>query len=314
MIFSRRSLTFSVSYIFICLLLIFPTAIALIDAGLARANPAVKSTSTEIAPKVIYGSDDRKDLYYIRDSNLLRLASASVALIYKEHIRNIDNTYSQLSSYTYRDAYKLCPTEPFLNQPTAAFCSGILVRPNVVLTAGHCVENLKTCNQTKFVFDYSIKSFDDQSEVIENSNIFSCKSILAHSNTLELDHALIELDRPVTNRHPVTWRKNGKLSLEDKLVMIGHPSGLPQKITSNGKIRSISENVFLTTLDAFYNNSGSPVFNLKTYELEGILVRGNSADYVTSPGMKCKVAKRCAEDACDGEEVEMISELLENYL
>ena len=70
------------------------------------------------------------------------------------------------------------------------------------------------------------------------------------------------------------------------LVMIGHPSGLPQKISDKAKVLAIRPNGFTTDLDAFQGNSGSAVFNASNGELLGILVNGNE-DYRHNSSLNC---------------------------
>jgi V8-like Glu-specific endopeptidase len=59
-------------------------------------------------------------------------------------------------------------------------------------------------------------------------------------------------------------------------------------------------------LDAFQGNSGSSVFNQKTRQIVGVLVRGEQ-DYERQNG--CYVAKVCGENDCRGEDVMRISEI-----
>ena len=79
--------------------------------------------------------------------------------------------------------------------------------------------------------------------------------------------------------------------------MLGHPSGLPMKYTGGAKAFEIEDNYFTTNLDSFGGNSGSPVFNAKTLEVEGILVRGD-VDYTPDEfeGESCRRVNTCDED------------------
>ena len=66
--------------------------------------------------------------------------------------------------------------------------------------------------------------------------------------------------------------------------MIGFPSGLPCKVAANAKVSQNTDTfVFTGNLDTYGGNSGSPVFNLTTHEVEGILVRGGEDfEFVTN--------------------------------
>ena len=82
---------------------------------------------------------------------------------------------------------------------------------------------------------------------------------------------------------------------------MGHPSGLPLKVTAGATVRSHKRDFYVANLDSFEGNSGSPVFN-ENYEVAGILVRGE-VDF--SHLGSCYVSHHCEENRCDGEDVTM---------
>ncbi len=82
--------------------------------------------------------------------------------------------------------------------------------------------------------------------------------------------------------------------------MIGHPVGLPTKFAGEAVVRSNQQSAFfVANLDTYGGNSGSPVFNSDTHEVEGILVRGET-DFVPQGG--CNVSLVCPTSGCRGED------------
>ena len=83
-------------------------------------------------------------------------------------------------------------------------------------------------------------------------------------------------------------------------MVIGHPTGLPTKISANGKVNLNTEVTrFSTSLDTFHGNSGSAVFDAVTGQVEGILIMGKN-DYrpsILSNPNSCQVANLCDESA-----------------
>ncbi|MDD5320391.1 MAG: hemopexin repeat-containing protein [Methylococcales bacterium] len=78
--------------------------------------------------------------------------------------------------------------------------------------------------------------------------------------------------------------------------MIVHPVGLPTKFGGGATVRDNSPSAFfLANLDTYGGNSGSPVFNSSTHEVEGILVRGET-DFVQQDG--CNVSLACPNTGC----------------
>jgi V8-like Glu-specific endopeptidase len=201
----------------------------------------------------------------------------------------------------------ICAKERFSKQIAAANCSGFLVAPNVLVTAGHCIKNEVDCASYKWVFDYKVDNADQGAIIVPTSSVYACKKIIARTldSITKDDYAVIQLDR-ATDRRPLTFRKSGKVATGDQLVVIGHPSGLPTKIADGAHVRSLSTKFFVANLDTYGGNSGSAVFNVQTSEVEGILVRGEN-DYVYDSADGCQVSNRCAANACRGEDVTYIT-------
>ncbi|MEQ1664263.1 MAG: proprotein convertase P-domain-containing protein [Bdellovibrionales bacterium] len=278
----------------------------------SKDTPA-QDPSNGFRAKVIYGSDDRKDLYQLKDSTLLALADSTVSLIATNDLKENGNV-TEITTTPYGTSYSLplCANEPFREQDTAAFCSGFLVAPNIIVTAGHCVRNEGTpssdCSTTKFVFGFDLKNANDRPQSVPNSEVYSCKHIIkSQLDNSGADFSVIELDRPVTNHRPLNLRRESAPTTSDTLIVIGHPSGLPTKVAGNGKIRNVFSSYIRASLDTYGGNSGSSVFNADTHEVEGVLVRGEE-DFVAQNG--CMLSKQCAQDGCRGEDVTRISEVL----
>lgn len=252
-----------------------------------------------IQRKVVYGDDDRQDVYQVTNEALLRMSQGTCALVSPFNIdRQADGRY-RLSGTALGAARDLCASEPFRDQPTAAFCSGFLVSQDVVATAGHCVP-ADGCDGTAFVFDYRMIDSTTAKMVIEQDNVYFCEEVVGHRLSGGVDYALVRLDRPVTGRQPVEIRRSGRVPDRTPLVMVGHPSGLPQKIAGGARVRDNSASShFVANTDSYGGNSGSPIFNELTNEVEGILVRG-VADYVSEGN--CYVSNHCSDAGCDGED------------
>ena len=124
------------------------------------------------------------------------------------------------------------------------------------------------------------------------------------------DFALIRLKRKVTDRRILDYRRNGQITRGTKLVVIGHPTGLPTKIADGASVRSLSRMHFTADLDTYGGNSGSAVFNAETGVVEGILVRG-ATDYVYNSSQGCSESNILGQNAGRGEDVTYITNIPE---
>ncbi|MFI5348359.1 MAG: trypsin-like serine peptidase [Elusimicrobiota bacterium] len=262
------------------------------------ASPAAAQFRT----KVIYGSDTRIDLYQATDSRLLSLADSTVALFKAENV----SSDGKLTTNSYANQYGLCKEEPFYEQETGAFCSGSLVAPDVIMTAGHCVPSAEECAGIKFVFGFAVKTKGVLPKSVPETEVYGCKELIGREQIgTGADWALVRLDRKVANHAPLKLNLSGTIANKAEVMVIGHPAGLPTKIAGGAHVRDNSKDgFFVANLDTYGGNSGSAVFNSETGLVEGILVRGET-DYVEKGD--CHVSNVCPADGCRGEDVTKIS-------
>lgn len=258
--------------------------------------------------RVIYGPDSRLDMYQIIDQRTRRQAQSVAALVLRKDLENFDVSSVELKSSPVGEAYGLCSTESFLDQKNPAFCTGFLVAPQILVTAGHCILNETECADTSFVFGFAIEDLNQPYWIRPKTDVYSCgRLIRTESGDSEMDFAIIELDRPVgPHRPPLPLRTRGKIEPLDMVSMLGHSLGLPLKQTT-GRVLETSKYHFSTSLDSFGGNSGAPVFNTFDGRVEGIF-RGGDQDFEEKEG--CFVSKKCSEKTCQGEVVTSISEVL----
>lgn len=263
-----------------------------------------------LTAKAVYGTDDRKDWFESNDKIKHQWARATTALIDSSKIQNLGNGVYRVESKTHGEKNNLCPEVPFRDQPSMALCSGFLAFYNdMVLTAGHCQRNTWDCKNTYFVFDFAKQREGQREYNIPASSIYRCKEIIIHEKEHEGDFTLVRLDRPVMDRNPLKFRRHGSVSVGEDLTLIGHPAGLPSKITE-GVVREVNPPYnFFASIDASRGSSGSPVINTRTGLVEGVLVSG-AKDY-KSQGT-CKVEYPCDpdNDQCTGELITPISRVL----
>lgn len=289
---------------------------------------------------VIYGEDDRKEIY--ESQEMWRTRAQGVAVLVSRSKLNTREEGIEIEQKTYRtwledilngekgseeknfsklrsdlaeeisdmgDLLSFCPEEKFTNQPVPGDCTGFLIAPDLLLTAGHCVEIEKFCDDHDWVFDFQLDDVSKKApQYLKAEQVYSCKRVVRHELNLSLglDYGIVELDRRVKGREVLTIEENPRFQSKTKLTVIGSPSGLPLKVAGNGRLRSTLHPFFVvSTLDTYKGNSGSPVFNSETGSVEGILVRGEE-DFSPDRERMCLKSKRCEGSECIGESVSKI--------
>lgn len=258
------------------------------------------------AQKVIYGTDDRLDLFQVTDTAHRAAADSVVMLVRPGSITTNTNGTSTIVTQDFGTAYNLCATERFRDQPLAGFCSGFLVDPSLVATAAHCIEEA-SLSDTRFVFGFQMSDATTATTTVPTSEIYRATRIIGRAiGTQGTDWAVVQLDRPVLNHRYVRLRRSGKIVDNAGVYVIGHPVGLPLKWAGGASVRSNTEaRYFVANLDTYGGNSGSPVFNASTHEAEGILVRGET-DFVMNGS--CRVSNIVPATGGRGEDCTRVSE------
>ncbi|MEK6774233.1 MAG: serine protease [Bdellovibrionota bacterium] len=283
------------------------TALIFVSTVLAEVTSV---NDKDQSSKSIYGQDNRQEPYEVKDEQIEALSRATAAIFPVYRLRPHKKGFTKASIQSVGQVRRLCIDEKFRDQPAGPYCSGVLVGKDVVLTSGHCVKlGALACWGINIIFDYRKDTPERNPWIIDNKNIYSCAKIISTSSKDGLDYALIRLDRPVQNRKPIEVEVSlPAVQSGDRLVMLGHPFGLPQKIVTEGTVRSIGTANFLTNLDALYNSSGSPVFSAQN-KLIGLLVTSKN-DLIYDEKKLCNNIKRCEDNNCEGEVVQSIEPLV----
>jgi V8-like Glu-specific endopeptidase len=268
-----------------------------------------------LAGAVIFGNDDRHVITSRSPIETLAQATAIAVLNTNYSVHSSGLFDLQVGSLDV-----LCKDEPLAHEPSLSYsCTGFLVAPNLLVTAGHCVyavnsphqelnhESGLACAAFDWYFGFEAKVDGTvQTTGIAANQLYHCKQIIyavQQEASPYLDYALIELDRPVANVSPLKMTDD-KLSagrtlfVGSSVSMIGHPFGTPRKYTDHGHVvlNNSTRSSFITNLDAFEGNSGSPVLDA-TNSVVGILVGGTpSANTYVDAKNKCERFNRCDED------------------
>jgi len=250
------------------------------------------------AHAMVFGTDHRLDYDQISNSAMRSLARSVFTFVLKKNlVPTPDGHYRFAKHDTLQKALGLCPDQRFGEQTSVPTrCSGFLVSSDSGVTAGHCVSPTQVrdfCKNYFIVFDRYMHSDGRAPLALSRSSVYECdriSSLVFNPNGGRSDdYAILHFSRRVTHRPALKYRRTGKLADHAGVFMIGYPRGLPAKFSLDRKVSNNTDpSYFSADLDCFHGNSGSPVFNSRTLEVEGIFVRGGGSfpgDTVTDPEM-----------------------------
>ncbi len=287
--------------------LIFLNFFAFAQAGILPANDSTQA---------IYGKDERG--FVSRSSSKeIRQLSSSVAMIVPRDIVEFKLFTALIRGEVLSDknSLNLCLGEKFSKYHFLNSCTGFLIAPDLMATAGHCFLSEDDCRNKLVVFDVFEKNETQHGHKVLKNAVYECKEIVKSEFNSEVlsDYAVIRLNKKITDRTPLKLNTKGHVNTSDRVFMIGHPLGLPMIATGNARViesnEGNEEHFFKATLDSFEGNSGSPVFNARTLEVEGILVRGEE-DFVENGDKQCLQYKTFEENSGKGESITKIQDIL----
>ena len=280
-------------------LLIGPFVVGQQDSTIKEIEYPFGPPGTEVS-RGVFGRDDRKEASEAIGYDTLVRATA--VMINKRFIRG-----NRIYGYTLRERLerqfntkRFHSNVKFLDQPAIAQCTGFLIGPDLLVTAGHCIENSLQAGDFVWVFDYTNSlSYNENRKFIEvpQNNIYTTKELLI--SELEdadtgIDYAVLRLDRK-SDRSPYKFRTSGKILPDTPVYTIGTPTGLPLKFVDNATVTSDKPKYwFRSDMDVFPGNSGGPVFDTYGF-IEGIMVRTSfrvsdgdeTGDYYFDDGCRC---------------------------
>lgn len=280
--------------------------------------------------RVIYGPNSLKEPADFPTHAPERLWSLSTAIMIPRSavIKGQDGRLTfafadTLAQANRRAGRPLCDDEPFRDQPIIGglgLCSAFLVGDDLLLTAGHCLRGRgDICREVSFDFHAAIDLDDHDPLQIRADDLYDCQTIESlEYHTDGSDFALVRVDRKVTGRPPLKLRNKGQIAPGERLVLIGHPMGLPTKIDGDARVLpGGTESYFFASADSYSGSSGSPVIGWNSRQVEGVLI-GGETDFILREG--CYVSKKCPEDgnadhgaSCRGESVVRAPHILQRW-
>jgi V8-like Glu-specific endopeptidase len=262
-------------------------------------------TLASSAHAAIFGLDDRISISPGAPSYELARSTAVAVLSGNQS----ESSPGKLALDTGSTRDLVCAEERFSNEPYLSWaCSGFLVAPDLIATAGHCMVNTGEsrnetetyCEAFSWLFDYHQEQNGKvQINDIPADKLYGCKQVVyavKEEKAPYRDFALVQLKRPVTDRAPLKLSA-APVSEGDPLTMIGYPLGTPAKLSRNAQVllNNSARQSFITNLDAFEGNSGSAVFNSAS-EVVGILIGGTPSISFVDTNHSCPLYNRCLND------------------
>jgi V8-like Glu-specific endopeptidase len=254
------------------------------EDGSAGSGPSGLGQSSRA---FVNGGDDRREYFELAEPSqraaleqftVALMSDSAAAALTGGHVGALP-TWSELNG--------LCDGEPFGEQPAAAFCSGVLVDWNLVLTSGHCVSAVPEAS-LRVAFDYFYRSEgelamrEEDVYAVERVVIARRDEATPDDQGERLDFAWLELERSALPPHrpAPTYTRSRGANESDRVISIGAGGGVPLKWDEGGRVRytrSEFDDYLIADTDTSQGSSGGGIFDENLVVL-GSLARG-AADF-----------------------------------
>jgi hypothetical protein len=215
-----------------------------------------------------------------------------------------DTIYLLDISTKLKDVFQLCPEEPYGDQLSLGVGTAFIIDSETMMTASHVFEG----GIENYVVLFNFETINRQDAIypfVTLSNVYEIEEIISENSALDI--ISFKVNKPLKGT-PLKLATQNTLTENESIYMIGHPSGLPKKVALNASVYKNNDAFhFYTTLDAFQGNSGSPVFDMKSHTVIGVLVSGLQDYHWTG---NCNESNLCYFPYCKGEKVMRIEQIM----
>jgi S1-C subfamily serine protease len=270
-------------------------ATALLSGALTACGQVPDSVSTRTS-ELVYGADDRLEWFeYAGLTPTARIAvDAVVAVGVKADLDESRNPWV-VKSPSWQERDGLCANQRFGDQPSFAFCTGVALAPNLVLTAGHCA-NAFALSEVAVVAGFAYDA-PGQLRPLSPDGVRGVSEVVASDSYLDYAWLRLTADLPV---RPAVFGPGPEPGA--RVVSVNHGGGVPMKVDPGGTVYAVDSESFVSSVDAFAGASGSPVFS-DAGELLGVLTAGADDYVVAETGCLLPVALPDAKETAREEAV-----------
>ena len=192
---------------------------------------------------IVYDTDSRREFFEVARDDVRQLVAQSLVAIVPRAALNAAGDGLAADVPSLAAGTRLCPSQPHAAQPAAAFCSGVLVDWDLVLTAGHCARAFAPQSAVA-LFGYHYAEPGRLAFRAGDAHAFAGivgEALEPDGRRPRHDHAFLRLARPVRPPHRPVPVRIRPLLVGQPVAFAGTSGGVPMKVDLEGLVATDGE-------------------------------------------------------------------------
>ena len=95
----------------------------------------------------------KNDLQFVKKNSSAKIQELSKSVAMIIHKDTLVGNKIKTTKLKDPNGLNICPNEKFANSNSVSACTGFLIAPDLILTAGHCFESIDDCENKLIIFD-----------------------------------------------------------------------------------------------------------------------------------------------------------------
>jgi len=144
------------------------------------------------AESVVYGTDDRLEVYQVPAGPMRTVAEQAVAIQVDDTALDETDPANVVVTYpgTLGEAKNPCAGQPFADQIEPGYCSGTLIDDRHILTAGHCMAAASDCSRSTIGLLGLRYASAGVLAPLTSDDVYRCSRVLAYTDDGSHDYSV----------------------------------------------------------------------------------------------------------------------------
>lgn len=225
----------------------------------------------------------RKSKDILQNEIFLQNLQATVLVVQKSRLVPTENGYTITPGATLQESMFLCPDDPRSQETPLGTCTGIILYFYWVVLPSSCLDE---SNKNDYVL---VKRYRKGITFLQTSDVIPLNDVIIKPPTDDQSNLITILELPTYDLSAYFMDNLASSPLNTPIYIMGYPYGLHESFVFGTIVEETSPESMKIQATSFGLAPGSPVFDMESHLLVGILKSGGKA-YQLDKERECLVS------------------------